>query len=240
MAGRFDALAILGVWAIEPLSSIAFLPRHLVPQLTYIILVLGAVGASAVVRPRTPAMHWLHLAGWGGVAVFGWFDGKLALVVAGLMVLLTMALIDLLRSTSASFSSQPAASFLLLLSAGLILRTPFHFPNYAALGTTSEELAIHFLEAHVPKDSLVMSPYPGPAIAAKMSDVGPGDVPQGARTPGPFLAWVQAKDIAAIYLDRQFKRSEEVYDLASSLVGDGLRVAYTTPDGRIRILQPTR
>ncbi len=85
-----------------------------------------------------------------------------------------------------------------------------------------------------------MSPYPGPAIAAKMSDVGPGDVPQGARTPGPFLAWVQTKDIAAIYLDRQFKRSEEVYDLASSLVGDGLRVAYTTPDGRIRILQPTR
>ncbi len=86
MAGRFDALAILGVWAIEPLSSIAFLPRHLVPQLTYIILVLGAVGASAVVRPRTPAMHWLHLAGWGGVGVVrvvrwqtrargGWTDG---------------------------------------------------------------------------------------------------------------------------------------------------------------------
>jgi len=238
MARRLDIIAILAVWSIEPFSSIAFLPRHLIPQLTYIILVLSAVGMTAMIRPKTRALHFIHLGSWGAMALFGWLDGKLALMVAGLIVLLVMGLIDLLHTTSQTFSDQPATPFLLFLCVGLIFRTPFPFPNYAPLGTTSEEQALHFLEGRIPADSSVMAPFPGPAVAARMADIGPGDVPDDARTPDAFLAWMHDKGIAAIYLDSRFRGSEAVYNLISGMAGAQLRVDFTSDDGRIRVLLP--
>ncbi len=235
-AGRLDALAVLALWSTEPLTSIAFLPLHLVPQVSYIILVLGAVGAGAMVWPTSSTMHWLHLGSWAVLALFGLLDAKLALMVAGLLVLLAMALVDLYNAASAPSSARPAVLLLLLLSVGVILRTPFRFPNYTSVGTTSEEQAIRYLESHVPPNSLVMTPYPGPALAARMSDISPGDVPASARSAEAFLPWVHSKGIAAIYLDHQFKRSEAVYDVVDSLAGTGLRVAFETADGRIRVL----
>ncbi len=237
-AGRLDVLAVLAVWAIEPLSSIAFLTRHLVPQLTYMVLVLSAVGLGAMVWPKTATMHWLHLGSWVALALFGLLDAKLALMVAGLTVLLAMALADLLNATSSPTSARSVVPLLLLLAVGVMLRTGFSFPNYTSLGTTSEEQAIHFLESHVPPNSLVMAPYPGPALAAKMVDIRLGEVPNDARAPDAFLSWMGDKGIDAIYLDQRLKGSEEVYRLIDGMAGGRIRVAYTSDDGRIRILLP--
>lgn len=239
---QFAVLAILGVWSLEPLTSLAFLTRHLVPQLAYLGLILAAVGLGAMAKPSSRIEHGLHLAGWLGLLLFGLAASKLGLAVGGLLVLAAMLLADGLGWAGLIPDVRAGKAVLLglFLCGGLVLRTPFPFPNYAALGQSPEEQAVHFLEASLPQGSFVMVPFPGPALAARMDEVEPADVPSSVNTSVEFEAWIQSKGVDAVYLDSRYKQPQTVYDLAQSMAQGGLKVGFTSSDGQIRVLIPTR
>lgn len=236
---QFGKLAVIGVWSLEPAGSIPFVSWHFVSQLSPIFLLFCALGVSRILaRIRDRRSNVLHLVSFVALAVFGLVSGKMGLTVAGAVVSAGLLLAPAAAGSGAALPNRMIVGGMVLLVAGIILRNPYPFPNYSSLGSSSEEHAIQFLETSLPRDTLLMAPFPGPALAARMSSILPTDVPDSARTDTAFLPWLQSKNVAAIYLDRQFKRSDEVYRLVDGLAGHGLQVAYETPDRRIRILLP--
>lgn len=237
---RWMELAIVMSWSLEPLSALPFDTYHIVAQLSLIILLFASFGAVDLTDSKVSKWgRCSRISSFFALAAFGLITGKLALLAGGFVVLSGLLLIELGRRAHSGAFTWSSAPLLTLLAAGIIMRTPFPFPNFPSLGTSSEEQAVHYLEQHVPVNSLVMSPFPGPAVAARMVDIGPGDVPQDARNPEAFLSWVHSKGIDAIYLDRKFKGSADVYNLAGTLARQGdLKVAFTSADGRIRVLFP--
>jgi hypothetical protein len=238
-ARRWKELAAISVWSLEPWSAVPFVTSHIVAQLSQIVLLFSAVGIVEVTEhSASSSRRVLSIGGFLALALAGLISNKLALLAGGVVVLAGLLLIYGVQRSSDAPSRWTSAPLLILLAAGIILRTPYPFPNYASLGATSEEQAVHFLEDALPPGSLILSPVPGPAVAARMLDIGPGDVPDDARASDTFIDWIQDRGIEAVYLDSRLRGSEEVYATADELAGSELRVAFTTPDQRIRILLP--
>lgn len=238
LSRQFLFASAIGLWSIEPFSALLFGPRHVVPQLSCTILVLAGIGIIRVCEANSRLERALSYLPWVALALLGWLGAKLALTVGGLVIIVAITLGELHRARKGTSKLNYGGPLLLLLAAGLILRTPYPFPNFPQLGQTPEEQAIHFLEDHLPPKSLVMSPFPGPALAARMNEVGPGDVPADDRAPASFLLWLKKKGVTAIYQDQRFPESDQVSSLIDSLAGSKLRVAFSSSDGRIRVLLP--
>ncbi|MGA9192495.1 MAG: hypothetical protein WBZ24_12240, partial [Anaerolineales bacterium] len=237
---HYALLAIIGIWSLEPGGSIPFVTWHFVSQLSPVFLVLSGIGLDRIlVRLQDTRARALHMLSFATLAILGLVLGRLALTVAGVAVGGALLLASTTTEMLPTRHARLLVGSMLCLAAGLVLRNPYPFPNYAPLGTSPEEQAIHFLESSVPHDTVLMSPFPGPALAARMSEVSPTDVSADAKTPQGFLSWLGTHDVAAIYLDRKFKGSADVYNLAGTLARQGdLKVAFTSADGRIRVLFP--
>jgi hypothetical protein len=232
---QFLGLAIPAVWSFEAVGSIPFVSWHLVSQLSPIVLIFAGLGLSRILsRSREWKANVMHSASFLALAAAGFAFGYLGLAAGGVIVLGAFMLTSLLRPNPPSIG----VPSLVFLMAGLILRTPFPFPSYASLGTSSEEQSIHYLEQSIPADSLVMAPLPGPAVAARMNNMSPNDVPADALTDQGLSSFIKSKGVAAVYLDREFRGSEKVYRLLNDLAGKELRIAFTSSDGRIRVLVP--
>lgn len=235
----FSLLAALVLWPIHSLLYLAFYIRIGFLLLDhFVIFVLACAGINYLitdVRNSRLRVIWSFVFIILGTA--GLVAGKLALVPAGVFVLAGLWMAWLLVGEERS-DSRLAAAFAVLAAVGLILHGAYSFPNYGSIGQSEPEQAIHSLEELLPPGSLVLSPYPGPAVAARMDDIGPGDVPKSAMSPDSFVPWLKTRGVDAIYLDRRLKGSESFYRLADDLAGNALHVVFASEDERIHVLVP--
>lgn len=195
------ALGLLLAWSLPAFVSLAFYAPHIVSQLSYVPLILGAIGVAQVLRGEATSRERKgQFLMASGMAVYALLDAKPAFLVAGLLLAAVLTMREILTPSTAG--SPPAAALpLLLLAAGLILRGSFPFPDYPQVGNSPEEQAIHTLQRELAPRSRVLTPFPLPAVAAGMEDIGPGDLPDSFVTAESFRAWLAGEDIRAVYWD---------------------------------------
>jgi len=234
--GSLPLLAIVMVWSLQSAISLAFLARHLVPQISYLPLVIGAIGMSYAFSsdpPRAEKVGFVLFAVL--LSLYGWIDEKFAFMLAGVILTsifwLANVFWDRLRATH-----NPAVIPLLLLFGGaLILRGPYSFPNFPAIGISAEEQALHYLQNNFPSGSTVAAPVPKFAIAARMNDLSLDQVPDLGSAQDLYL-WFSDHQVRAVYAPSGFLDSNPLMNnLLDEGIGEYFDLAFTRDLGSVRI-----
>lgn len=229
-------LGIMFLWALQPLISLGFLPLHLVPQIGYLPLVLGAIGMGhALGSEVSDTQRRAHLLVAILLAAYGLLDNKLALLMGGLVMVFVLGLAWLMHSRNEIPRTAEAFSLLLLLAAGLILRGSYHFPDFPVLGKSPEEKAVHVMQAELPPGSKVLIQIPGPALAAGMKPVKLTGPHEEGMTVDELQTMLRSEGIGAIYVDRRYKMDPVLSRLLDSVWGKCLEGGHATGAGPIRL-----
>lgn len=235
LSHRYDLLAVFGLWALQPAVSLAFLPLHLIKQVVYLPLVFGAIGLSSVAANRHRLTRSLALALLLLMALYGLLDYKLALTVAGLLPAAALLLGRLGTQPSGQAGARGRVHLFLLLAAGLLLRPPFSFPNYARLGESPQEAVVHYLQEELPPNSLVLENLPLPAVAAKLREVNDSEVPGDLESAEALHDWLTSRQIRAVYLGSREGFDARVTRFLEEGMGTYFAVGFTNEDGSQRV-----
>ncbi len=233
-AGRIDLLVILALWAAQPAISLAFLPIHLIKQIVYLPLLLGAIGAAVVAREKGLSRYVLM--GFAALmGLYGLLDSKLALLVAGLVTASALAVGEFSRRISSAKPAPAAIPLLVLLAAGLVLRPTYNFPNYPPIGTTEKEEVVHYLQQTLPPDAIILENLPLPAVAAKLREVSPSEVPTDLRSPEDFHEWLTSRKIQAVFLEGEEGFDATLTDYLEEGEGVHFELGFATGGHRRRV-----
>ncbi|HET7009376.1 MAG TPA: hypothetical protein VFI11_01255, partial [Anaerolineales bacterium] len=233
-------LVIMVLWAAPAAVSLAFLPRHFIPQSSHLPLVLAAVG---VVFPISRDATRVEAVFFGltaiGLGVYSLLDNKLAFLPGAALLLAVWGIVWLLRRRHLLAEDSLAVPLLLAFIAGLIVRSPFTFPDYPHFGTLPRERAVHYLEQNLPTGSRVISALPLPAIAARMEQVIPDKVRQPSSALG-VCGELRILGVGAIYVDEALRSTHPVLlDSLRQLVGKGLEIGITADPGSFQVFLVT-
>jgi hypothetical protein len=188
---------------------------------------LGGVGPNVERR-----MTWVAAV---LLAAYGLADGKLALVVVGVVLagaFLLMALGAVAAETSPAVGLRGP---MLLLAAGLILHGSYPFPDYSPIGTSTEEAVVHYLGSEFPPGSRILESLPLPAIAAKMTDVPWSAAPEGLAAPVDLQGWLESEGIQAVLVDERDSPRPELVALLEAGLGSQFEIGHRSEGGRYRV-----
>jgi len=233
----FVILAILFLWPLHALIPLGFLARHVVPQVYYLPMILGAVGMAAALDLDSPPKEKAALLIASLLCcIYSWADHKPAFFSGSILVAAVFGISWILRPRLQSSGSGRLAPLLFLLSVGLILREPYPFPDYSSpLGRSSVELAVHYMETSLPARSNVLSTYPQPAVASGMVNVSTRTVPKDVAGARQLWVWLSARDIRAAYVNAHYKVDKEIISLMESGLGQYFDIGFTSDDKISRV-----
>jgi len=223
------------LWALPPAVSLFFLPLHFARQISFVLLVLAAAGVEWVVRPDSAGRRSLLIAS-GLMAAAGLGSGKLGIAVSGLVLGTALAFIELAYARLNHNPWSSGGALALLLAAGIILRPSYRFPDYPPLGDSAREQAVHELQRSLPAGTRILEPLPLPAVAARLVEVSPGQVPADIQSPESLQAWLQAQGIRAIYVEGTAGYPLPVYELVKAGVGTYWAEAYRSGNLAVYLL----
>jgi len=230
-------LAVLGVWSVPALVSLGFLVRHLVPQVSLVILILAAIGVEQVFRPaRQPHPAIAMLGSAILLTTAGAVAGLPAFTAAGFVLAAAMGLLRAIGPTLDRSEMRLPTSLLILLAGALILRGPYSFPDFPPLGQSPRDRALLALAQAIPAGSPVLVGAPLPALAAGMIDIRLADDLRQPSRAGLDAA-LRAQGVRAIYLDRGYPiRPGEIETWVREGIGTRYQLIYLDRDQGIQIL----
>ena len=233
---RWAYLGFAALWSAPALVSLAFLPLHIVRQLSHLVLVLSAIGLTASVSD-TLALRERHLPWIAALAlgVYGLVDAKLAFLTVGVVLAGAWAFLLLTRPSHGENGAEGIRASALFLAAGLILRGAFPFPNYPQFGTTPQEQVVHYLQEELPRGSRILESDPLPAVAAKMAEDSWGGAPRDITTSAELRAWLRSEDIDAVFVDSRDVPRPELVALLEAGLGSEFLIGHQSEDGRLRV-----
>jgi hypothetical protein len=216
-----------------------FLPLHIARQLSALILVLSSVGLTSVLRGQlTGVENRLLFTGLLLLAAYGLLDGKLALLVVGIVLASAMLLSSLIRPQGNAEPGPDLRGTALVLAAGLILRGSYPFPDYSPIGTSPEEQVVHYLEKELPRESRILESLPLPANAARMMEVSWSSAPDEISDPSEFLEWLAEGRIRAVFVDSRDVPRPDLVALMEAGLGAQFDLGYRSDSGRHRVFLP--
>lgn len=234
---HFGILAILTVWALQPFVALGFLVLHIIPQVSYFILLLCSIGLGYVLKPDLSRGERITLISMtASLTAYGLLDHKPAFLVGGLVISAAIGVAWLLVRHQDPGRDARTVTLLIVFGAGLIVRDPFPFPNFPSLGVSREEMAIHALQNELDEYSLVLVPYPLPAIASGMAGFDLEFVVKDLTTPEELQDWLISMSIRAIYYDERLDYRPDLSPLIDQGVGNFLEVVFASDDGLVRVL----
>ena len=232
----FIPLGISLFWVLHAVVPLGFLALHIVPQVSYLPFIFGAIGIAGAFDPNSSRVDRRLFLIFLLVLLLGsWAGGKPAFAVSFLLVGLAWGLSWFVQGLVKLPHPSGQLLVFLMLAAGLILREPFHFPNYPVLGQTSPEQAIHYLGQALPSQTRVLVSSPIQAIAAQMSYVQIFKAPDTITTVEQLSSWLKQEDVRAVYLDRNRRGRNEIFDLMETGFEAYFERAFVSEDQRIRI-----
>jgi hypothetical protein len=233
---KFRLLITLACWGLVPLVGLAFLPFHIMRHASGLIHIMSSVGITSAlggVRPNVERrVTWLAAV---LLAAYGLADGKLALLVVG-VVLAGAFLLMALGAVAAE--ANPAVGLrgpMLLLAAGLILHGSYPFPDYSPIGTSTEEAVVHYLQSEFPPGALILESLPLPAIAAKMTDVPWSAAPEGLAAPVELHGWLESEGIQVVLVDEMDAPRPDLVALLEAELGSQFEIGHRSEGGRYRV-----
>ncbi len=232
----FVLLGMIFAWSLFSLLSLGFFILHLIPQVSYLPLLLGAIGIAEIFdyepHRRTRLIFFLTTL---LLLIASWAIHKPAIAVGLLLAEIAFLLFILAQQNIISSLNLGNSSILLVFAIGLILREPFPFPDYPVLGASNQEQAIHYLERNFSSQSIILVPTPLPAIASKLAYITMGGVPADITSLDDFYSYLKQGDVQAIYWDKNRRLRNDLYDLFEAGYEQYFIKSYSSPDESIRI-----
>jgi 4-amino-4-deoxy-L-arabinose transferase-like glycosyltransferase len=232
----YALLLILFLWPLHAAIPLGFLAKHVIPQTYYLPMILASIGiASAFDLDVTSLERAVLLILSVLFCLYSWIDHKPAFLIGSLLITVIYSLAWLFRARWGSSETVRLAPMLLLLSAGLILRGSYPFPQYTTLGKSSAELGVQYLEQNLAVRTNVLVPFPLPAVAAKMVDITTSSVPKNINTSQELWKWLTEKKVGAAYVDDQYPIDKNITDLLGSGVGQYFELGFVSKDKQVRV-----
>lgn len=229
-------LLILLFWPLHTLVALAFFANHIVPQSSFVLVILSAVGIASIFRSDQPRGERVFLFLIALLIVFASLLFNLpAILVGGLLLAAVLAISWLVQPGQEINGRLPAVQLFILLCAGLILHGAYPFPNYPALGSSNEEQAIHYLHQEFEPLSKILSTSSYTMLAGRMTPVDVGDIPAEVTTAQELSMWLEARNIQAVYLDGRADVTPELAKVVESGLNDQFELGYGSDDGNVRI-----
>jgi hypothetical protein len=226
---KIALLIIPLIWALHVVIALAFFTKHIVPQAIYIPLLLAGIGmASAFENDLHPWERIVFLVASILFGLFSWVTNKPAFIGAFIFISAIFIIIQLFWFQLNSNKSLLQTSLLLLLAAGLILREPYTFLYIPDIGKSIDEQAVHYLQQSFPKNTLVLTPFSLPALAAKMNNVDFDAVPPEIKTVDEFWLWLNQNDIRVVYVNKRYMPQSEIPNLIEAGLGQDFTIGYVT------------
>ena len=237
--GRSKHLGLMGLWATVPMVSLMFLPLHIARQLSALILVLASVGLTSVLRGELAGMaRALLLIAMLLLGAYGLLDGKLALLVVGIVMAGALALAWLSGPPQSQESMGGYQWGVLLLAGGLILRGSYPFPDYSPIGVSPQEQVVHYLQRELPRAARVLESLPLPANAAKLQEISWSAAPEEFSNASDLHQWLLAQRIAAVFVDRRDAPRPDIVVLLEAGLGTQFELGYQSENGSLRVFLP--
>jgi hypothetical protein len=229
-------LVILLFWGLHAAIHMGFLAIHIVPQVWFFLLILGAVGITSVFGFDLRAGERLIFLLINLFALgLSWFTHKPAFLF-GFLMLVFVLIIDWLTQANKKIEYPiRQVPVLCLLAAGLILEGTFRFPNYPTLGKTEEEQTVHYLQQDLAFQTMILVPTPLPALAAKMDYFIYSEIPPAITSIPEFYNWLKQEDVKLIYLDSRRRIQNGLYDLFETGYANYFERSFISEDENIRI-----
>lgn len=225
-------LALLLVWPLHALVSLIFLPRHIIAQMSFIFIILAAIGVTDLIyRVYQRKRLFILLGLMAAVVIVSGVTQAKALFTAGLILSLVLLLKLVVESEIIAEVNSPHLVFTLLVGSLLVLSPGFEFPA-RLLGQTDDERAIYQLQEDLPEQSNVLASVPIVPVAARMVGVG---YPRNISDSEAYLAYLEEKDIQAIYLDEKYSAgTDSIYQMIQAYPNN-FELAYQSADSGIEV-----
>lgn len=226
--------SILMVWPLHTFISLIFLPRHIIPQMSYLFIVLSGVGITYIfsAKPNLTEKFAFFLGSLIMMFVSLFMQNKFIVLFSGSILIVVTSLVSLLIDVNSVGSGNNRKIPLLLLTIGLLLYgNGFTFPA-KTIGQSEHEQSIHHLQTLLPDDSRVLVPYPTIAIAAKMIPV---ELSPTIEDINGFISFLSQNQIVAIYIDNTWPQYSEFVQKAINKNQNDFLLQYKSGSGKIYV-----
>jgi len=229
-------LAVI-LWSLPALVSLGFLARHFIPQVTLWIIILSSIGLFSIFRQNSsPKERIIFLSLNLLLVLFGWLGAKLAFLTAGFVIASATILIIMINSSRQKEFTNKATPFLILLSAGIILRGSYKFPDFPSVGKSAREQAVYYLQANLPEHSNILVKVPLIPVAAGMVDVRSLDADGEIPDANSLSTVLRNQGLDAVVVDSIFPFSSgRIRQLLEEGRGEYFQLGFRDDDGIVEI-----
>ncbi|MBG0787461.1 MAG: glycosyltransferase family 39 protein [Anaerolineaceae bacterium] len=224
--------ALLLIWPLHALVALLFLPRHVVAQMSFVFIILAAIGMTDLIF-RIYQRKWLLIlliTSVGFVLVSGFLQAK-ALFSASLILACVLLLKMIVESGKIQGVNSPYLVFALFVGCLLFLSPGFEFPA-RPLGLTDVEKVVYRLQDDLPEKSAVLAPSPIVPVAARMVSV---QLPYKISDGEGFLSYLVEQEVRAVYLDNN--KPDRLAFISQMIIDypENFELAYQSLDGAVRL-----
>ena len=224
-------LALLLIWPLHSLVALIFLTRHIVAQMSFIFVILAAIGITDLVFRKWPRKTTLLalFTSLGWLLVTMVFQFKPAFTVS-LIVFGTLLIKLLVESERFPQLTSPYVTFAFIVALMMAIAPTFVFPA-RILGNTAVEQGIIYLQASLSPESNVLASLPISPIAAKMNAV----IPPGTLSPQGVVELIDERNVGAVFWDSQRSFASDNVYAALQEFPERFNLAYLSDDGSVMI-----
>lgn len=232
----WSVLLALFLWALPPAVSLGFLTRHLIPQDSFLPVILGAIGISWIFSadPRSWE-RWATFSLAVLLAIYSLLDAKPGFLLPSILISAVFAATWLIWPDPKTSQNLSLAPLLMLFAAGVILFGQYAFPNYPSLGQSETEQAIHYIQEVAPPFSDILTPNQIIGIASRTNGLEVGAVPSNLTSPEQLHQWMVKNKISVAYIEDRYQIRQDVSDLLTAGTGAFFNAGYTSESGAIRV-----
>lgn len=225
-------LALLLIWPLHALVALVFLPRHIIAQMSFIFILLAAIGASDLIF-HVIKRKWLLLcmAIAGLVMVTSAIIQAKSLFVVSLIMLVILLLKFIVESGQLKGLETPYLVLALLIGVLLALGPGFEFPA-RVFGQTDVEQVVYRLQDDFPPQSSVLAPNAIVPVAARMVNV---QLPNSVSSSEDLKAFIINNGIKAIFIDDEYANYGVLVDQLNQDYPDELNLLYVSEDQTMRL-----
>lgn len=235
----WTVLVALLCWSLPPLVSLGFLTRHLIPQNSFLPVILAAIGLSWIFSAETRRWERLGVTLLAfALALYSLMDVKPGFLLVALLIFIVFSATWLLWPHLQERQNPTLVSLLMMLTVGVILYGQYSFPNYPQLGMSEPELAIHYLERTIAPFSDILAPRPVIGIAARVNGLETGLAPSDLTSPEQLRQWMLNNGIRAIYIEDRYQIRPDISDLLANGAGSVFDAGFVSESGAVRVYLP--
>jgi hypothetical protein len=223
---------ILIIWPLHALAALIFLPRHIVPQMSYVFFIFSGIGITYFLSHRSEILERvLLLIVSSGLTLYSVLDTKPAFVAGGVLLIVFALTLLLNRKPETDLQRFNLMAGMLLLIGLVMFGNRFSFPS-KTVGESPRELAIHQLQEALPVNANVLTSYHTVPIAAKKNSLMlPGDVDTAVE----LLEYLEDREIEGVFIDSNIPYPSDAVIYMIKEYPDRFELYYQSEDGDIRI-----